>query len=394
MTEERAEDIACPICDGDVTLLSGFSDLPRVTSDCKPMRSGGKLAVCMTCGSVHKPADETWRAEIEEIYGGYEIYHLTDDDDQPIFNASGEASPRSDLLLDVMLKNASLEPHGRLIDIGCGSGAALARMSAGLPQWELNGCELSSSALPRLQRLPNFKELFVCPIESIPGSFDLVTMIHSLEHMPDVLGTLASVKKLIGQDGTLFVEVPDLETSPFDLVVSDHRMHFTTETLSFAVNKSGYAVSHISNRHLPKEISLLAKAADGESTGKPNGGPDGEALARRTVDWLSSLLSHARSTAQKAKRFGVFGTSVSGMWLFGGLRDEVDFFVDEDPGRIGSRYEGRPILAPADVEAGTVIYVPLVPDVARRVAGRLARTGVDYVVPPPFGASHHLLESA
>ena len=51
----------------------------RVTSDTRPWRSGGKLAVCGECGTVVKPLDEMWRIEAGEIYAGYDLYHQSAD---------------------------------------------------------------------------------------------------------------------------------------------------------------------------------------------------------------------------------------------------------------------------------------------------------------------------
>jgi len=70
------------------------------------------------------------------------------------------------------------------------------------------------------------------------------------------------------------------------------------------------------------------------------------------------------------------------MWLYGDLRDRVSFFVDEDPSRIGGAFDGIPILAPSQTPSGSTVFVPLLPDVARRVAARHASSEVIYVEPP------------
>jgi hypothetical protein len=70
------------------------------------------------------------------------------------------------------------------------------------------------------------------------------------------------------------------------------------------------------------------------------------------------------------------------MWLYGALRGKVSFFVDEDPSRIGNSFEGVPILAPSQAPPGSTVFVPLLPDVARRVASRHAGSKVAYLEPP------------
>ena len=74
------------------------------------------------------------------------------------------------------------------------------------------------------------------------------------------------------------------------------------------------------------------------------------------------------------------------MWLYGALRDRVSFFVDEDPSRVGKSFEGVPILAPSQAPSDSTVFVPLLPDVARRVVARYADSEVAYVEPPPLTA--------
>ena len=70
------------------------------------------------------------------------------------------------------------------------------------------------------------------------------------------------------------------------------------------------------------------------------------------------------------------------MWLYGALREKVDFFVDEDRSRVGRQYQGRTIYLPEDVPAGADVFVPLVPDVAASVAQRCAHLPACFHLPP------------
>jgi hypothetical protein len=53
------------------------------------------------------------------------------------------------------------------------------------------------------------------------------------------------------------------------------------------------------------------------------------------IAWLEGVLNAAKE-GRKRRRFGIFGTSIAAMWLFGEIGDDVDFFVDEDPNRLGT----------------------------------------------------------
>ena len=190
----------CLVCGQDeLREMEAFRSLPRVTSDCKPFPAGGRLFACENCGGIQKLPDADWFREINEIYAAYEIYKLSDGDEQLIFTDAGPV-PRSQRLVDFLKKTAQLRENGRLIDIGCGNGAALARYSRALPKWRLYGSELSDRALPELRSLPNFIDLYCTPTEDIPGKFELVSMIHSLEHMPSPGKTLEAVVRLLDDE--------------------------------------------------------------------------------------------------------------------------------------------------------------------------------------------------
>jgi SAM-dependent methyltransferase len=372
----------CAVCDGvALSEIAGFSELPRVTSDCKPWPDGGRIYCCSDCGAVQKVADQIWFDEIKDIYDHYEIYHLSAGAEQVIFGA-GNAAPRSNALVDFLIKQAGLPEHGRLIDVGCGNGAALVNFSRALPGWRLSGSELSDKALTNLRLLPNFDRLYTIDIKEIPGEFEVVAMIHALEHMPAPYETVRASRDHLALRGMLFIEVPDLETSPFDILVADHRMHFTRATLGRLAARAGMDTVALTNEVLPKEITFLGRRADGAASQRSD--PQaGRQLVEATVAWLLAIQKAAQSAA-RAGQFGIFGTSIAGMSLYGAMRDQVEFFVDEDRTRIGQSFDGRPILGPEAAPAGATVYVPLAPPIARAVVARLSRFQARFEPPPDF----------
>ena len=370
----------CVICKStSLEELSGYARLPRVTSDCKPWPSGGRLFVCETCGAIQKTPDATWLDEIRRIYKAYQIYHLSDGAEQVIFSQDGTPTPRSRTIVDFVVSNLSHRETGHLIDLGCGNGSALANFSRALPGWKFDGSELSDQVLPRLREIPGFETLHTGTINK---TYDVVSMIHSLEHMVSPGDTLAQAAALTRADGTVFVEVPDVETSPFDILVADHLTHFTRDTLGYLAGCASLDVAVLRNTLLRKEITLLAHR--GAKTAAKLEPLSGRAIATQTLRWLEDVADAAAAASAETSGIGIFGTSISAMWLFGLLRDKVEFFVDEDASRVGQAFQGRPIVAPADAPASGRVFVPLVTPIAKRVAARLAGGPATYVTPPPM----------
>lgn len=376
----------CKVC-GDKALeeFSGFADLCRVTSDCKPFRPGGRLAICGICGAVQKPTDEKWLSEIDEIYGVYAAYYQSAGVEQAVFDPSvGEPTTRSAAILKQLSQVYSLKEKGDLLDVGCGNGVLLTAFSSLMPNWSLNGQDLSEIALEKLSTIPEFERLFTTPLNEIKSAFDMVSMIHSLEHFPDPVQGLSDVKPLLADGGCLLVQVPNAEINPFDYLVADHASHFTLNDFARMLARSGFDAEVITDGWVTKEISIVATA--GKTAGSVEKCEASVDKVRHHVaaqiDWLHAVVNDAREASVEGPEFGIFGTSIVGMWLFGQLGDAVSFFVDEDTSRQGTELYGKPVLHPKDVPAGKIVFAGLIPSVAAAVAERLSVHDFEMRIPP------------
>ena len=60
------------------------------------------------------------------------------------------------------------------------------------------------------------------------------------------------------------------------------------------------------------------------------------------------------------------------------LEGKAAFFVDEDQNRIGRQLMGRPIVAPAQMPAGAVVFIPMSVAVAEKIIDRWKQLPVDF----------------
>ena len=378
---------SCQACGAaNLRTIEGFPDLPRVTSDSKPFPSGGRLFVCKRCGTVQKVVDSEWLREIGEIYRDYEMYHQSAANDQAVFDpVSGRPRGRCEVLVQRLLDSGILPRAGALLDVGAGSGAMLAAFSAASYDWKLFGLDLDDRKERALRAIPRFERLFTVPPEQLSQQFDLVTLIHSLEHFTDPLSMLQRLRERISPDGRLFIQVNNVDRTPFDLVVADHLCHFTPSSLAYLVARAGLGVETVRTDWINKEISLLAVP----DPNLPRPAHDDPRVAVHRVEgdvaWLRSMLGHAGESAD-GSRFGIFGTSVAATWLASGLGDAVEFFVDEDPARDGRTHLGLPILRPVQIPPGAVVYLAFVREVSRAIGRRLADLPVRFAMPPERAA--------
>ncbi len=379
----------CSVCEGrDFTVFDAFGALPRITSDCRPFRKGGELLLCHSCGAVQKRVSETWVAEIGEIYSNYFAYYQAGGEEQVVFDArSAEVRPRSEVLLERLTEMSRLPLDGAALDIGCGTGVTLSAMARLLPGYRLHGQDLDRRSDARLRAISNFVELYTCNPAEISGRFELITLIHSLEHFPAPLDVLKAVHDRLRERGVLLIEVCDVERNPFDMLIADHLMHFTTHTLRRIVEKAGFHVSTMATDWVGKELSCVAQRAGGawRNSDVVYDVAAVTELVSRNLDWLEQMILTNKAAVERYGKIGIFGTSIAGTWLAGSIAGGYDFFVDEDPNRIGRRHLGKPILSPEQAPEGCAVLLALVPTVARIVGERLKQLPVVFVEPPPLG---------
>jgi SAM-dependent methyltransferase len=380
-----SESISCHVCGAPgVEFVPGFEAFCRVTSDCRPWPRGGRIGSCPTCGCVQKAVDAAWQAEIQAIYDAYSIYHQADGSEQSVFEASGAAASRSSHLLKQLHSRFQLPENGRLLDIGCGNGAFLAASSAALPSWSLAGTELGEKYRKVIESIRGVEALHTCLPEQVPGTFDLMTMIHVLEHIPDPKSFLRGLRDKLNPEGLLLIEVPNYSRNPFDLVIADHSTHFSPATLSSVVQDAGYDLVSVSTEWVAKELSVVARRASQPKMDILPGTQPLRSLSDN-LDWLKAAIAGARQFSE-AGSFGLFGTSIAGTWLACELGDKVSFFVDEDPSRVGRRYMNLPVYHPSAVPSRSHVFVAFPPFVSDNLKARLHHYARNYelCMPPAF----------
>jgi len=370
----------CHLCGHEGLIeIEGYPALRRVTSDCRPWPAGGRLAVCPRCAGLQKVLDDAFAAEAAAIEAGYVLYHQGAGGEQRVFDqATGRSRPRSEILVAHLAGHLGGATGGRLLDVGCGHGHFLKNFRARFPDFALAGLEQGERCRRDVEALG---AAYYDGPEGLDGpAFDAVTCNHSLEHIPNPAGFLATLAGRLRPDGVLAVNVPRFDDNPFDLLIADHCTHFDAGCLDLTLARAGFTTLRRDGARLPKE--WLAAARPGSPAWDWPGERAAQAAADRARTALSWLAALAGRAAGLSGPLGVFGTAIAGVWLFHMLDGRADFFVDEDPGRAGARLFERPVHTPADVPAGATVFLPLPSPIAAKIKDRLAGTGLNLVTPP------------
>ena len=150
-----------------------------------------------------------------------------------------------------LIRNETQKTKGKILDIGCGTGAFLSTMTqAG---WECTGLEPDENARNKASELYNIQprsseEIYLLPEKS----FDAITMWHVLEHVHDLHQYVSQICNLLNPSGKLFIAVPNYTSydaqhygaswAAYD--VPRHLYHFSPESMKTLMERHGLVIKN------------------------------------------------------------------------------------------------------------------------------------------------------
>lgn len=177
----------------------------------------------------------------------------------------GEQRDLKQALEHMLVKRLPVSPPGRLLDVGCGTGAYLATAekegwdATGIDPWARNftGRNVHPKVLPLDVREANFGN----------HSFDVITMWWVIEHYRNPLSKLSHVRRLLKPDGWLVVStsnIQSLEARMFGrywhhLLAPEHCCQFSPETVENMLRRTGFEVVGV--RHVPLTGGVVGSMA-------------------------------------------------------------------------------------------------------------------------------------
>lgn len=226
---------SCPICDSyRITQYNQAGTAPHVIHEIMP---GVKVdaaiitryCVCQDCNLIFQNPRLS-DLELDEFYSqGYyrRTLNMTDKqmDDDEVYRAKIDA----EIIKQYVGK---LTSH---LDIGCSRGYLLDAIGAAVRV----GVE-SNVGYVSVKGVAVYPEINLVPQKS----FDLVTAIHVLEHVPSPLDYLQSMAKFVSKSGHLVIEVPTWK-SPGGPLRLAHLYHFEPDVLKLMCAQARLGVIHV-----------------------------------------------------------------------------------------------------------------------------------------------------
>ena len=159
-----------------------------------------------------------------------------------------------------------------ILDYGCGAGDFLQHMKNN--GYNVMGMEPNDKAREISQSKVGKDNVVNCELKEINRKFDIITLWHVLEHIPNLNEIVTELKNHLNPDGTLIIAVPNhlsydatyygQQWAAYD--VPRHLWHFNPESLKSYFNNFGMKIENISPMKLDAfYVSLLSEKYRGNS---------------------------------------------------------------------------------------------------------------------------------
>ncbi len=189
----------------------------------------------------------------------------------------------------------------KILDYGCGVGDYLEHMQKN--GYDVLGMEPNDSARKIAQSKLGENKVTSTEIEHINGKFDVITLWHVLEHIPNLHEIIEQLKKHLKENGTLVIAVPNHQSydakyygqywAAYD--VPRHLWHFTETSMHKLFNEFGMKIESVHPMKLDSfYVSLLSEKYKGNKLGFINAiriGLKSNSLAKKSGQYSSLIYT-------------------------------------------------------------------------------------------------------
>lgn len=191
----------CPICNS--------ADIKNLMICTDHLVSGESFAIneCVQCSfrfTNPRPVDE----DLNKYYKSQDYISHTNKA-KSLIHILYKAVRRYTLQRKLRLINSFCKT-GNILDVGCGTGEFLHICSK--KGWNISGVESDENARVQSEKLLNItihESLFSLKKEN---TYQIITLWHVLEHLPDLNGSITHLTKLLTARGRLFIALPNFDS--------------------------------------------------------------------------------------------------------------------------------------------------------------------------------------
>ena len=318
----------CLICNSQkqIVLETKFN---FVSSDIKKIKYSQNFFVCKSCGCLQKKINKKYLRNISTIYKNYEGFSKYNQIDQKkIIN--GVTLSRCELLFKKFLNK---KKFNEILDYGSSNGAML------IPFLDTNkklyATDLKCNLNSKIIKSKNFvKFISIKNFENSKKKFDLITLIHVLEHLHKPTEILSNLAKKLKKKGIIFIQIPNFLLNPFDLCVYDHTIHFDIDSLNRLASACDLKIIGMDDKLMNGEFSIILK-----KTNKIKKITNINYPILKKINYFKNFEKKILKI-KRIKNLSILGTSISSLFIKHNFKGKIKNIYDEDLGKIGKKFEG------------------------------------------------------
>ena len=337
----------CPICSNNCSEIHINHPFFRHL-DYTTVSNNANLFKCSGCQTISNPdAVKTELSTFEtKIYAeSHQTEHTIQVDGyaEPVTRSFLQAK----LLKEYLIRNKPM----RILDIGCFDGRLLVKLDQILTNADLWSFDINPHLESFFPEKDNF-HFISTDLEDLEGPFDLIILSHSILYIPDLNVLMASISRLLKDDGTLFIQIPDIYTNPFYSLMGDQSFIFTETSLKNVLYKFGYRAEIVKNDYFPRELLVTAQKDESVdlSSYKENN------LFEDSIE----IINHVKEELENIndQNLAVLGTTVNAAFVDEIIDRRIHFFVDENLSKPDKKFRGKNVAHPYDLNDTSHTILP------------------------------------
>lgn len=222
----------CPICNSKKkSNIQQLKKFQFFSDSALPRKIDIKNVICKHCFVVYQ----------NPVYNNKGLKNL--------FNAAGMSYGSTELSkldqINWLRKKNLLKKNTKILDVGCYDGSFLKMLPNSINKF---GIDIDKKIISEAKKKNRQIKFFCQNFEKFKSKikFDIIVMMHVLEHLNNPLDVLKNLKKVSNINSKLIIEVPILEnhkTNQLDgFITVQHTTHFTENSLSNIMLKSGWKI--------------------------------------------------------------------------------------------------------------------------------------------------------
>ena len=368
----------CP-CGGQNRVFSNLKHL--VFSNLETFVGDVDLSIC-NCGLITKLLSPSYFRQISEHYLNY-LNPRSDSSGKPNFPALQFGSKHREIAKFISNLMDS-KNYKTLLDYGCGDGSLLSRL-ASFSSGNLSLFGFDEYTTPSFRYEDNIDFLSKDELCS-DFNYDLISLVHTIEHLNNPIEVLKLVRGKLNSNGLLFVQCPIWKKNYFDFAVADHLFHFDEESIHTIMDACDFQIISISYPVSKKEMSIIAKPLNTESTHRNIYGIRDTKItlasefSRIYESWTKLLIDfHLKHPSFK---IAIYGLGIAGSLLYDicqSLELEVVGFVDDEKARYSFEFRGVDIFSPlklVEFSQNVIVLVPFDSNLSKEKANELSQNHI------------------